>query len=212
MPAVSAIYAIRNELNGDLYIGSAQNVRSRWKAHQRLLLRNKHHSAHLQRAYTKYGSGNLLYCIVEYVDDKDNLLEREQTWLDFFKPKYNISRFAGSPMKGLKLSAETRARMSAAKMGKKRPPMTDEHRERISASKKGKKLSGEGLRSLRESFAMRFTPEYRRSWSEERKGKSTITEEGRKKISASKIGNSYTKGMKFPKEAYDSRRGPRGRS
>ena len=209
MPAVSAIYAIRNELNGDLYIGSAQNVRSRWKGHRSLLSRNKHHSVHLQRAHNKYGSGNLDYSIIEYVDDKDKLLQREQVWLDFFRPRYNIAILAGSPTKGLKFSPETRAKMSASQMGKKRS-MTDEHRARISATKKGKKLSVEGLRRLRESFAVRFTPEYRKAWSESRKGKSAITEEGRKKISKSLMGNSRTRGVIFPKEAYDSRRGPRG--
>lgn len=49
------IYAIRNTVNGNAYIGSTTNYKSRWFTHKSLLRKGKHHSFILQRAWDKYG-------------------------------------------------------------------------------------------------------------------------------------------------------------
>ena len=51
------------------------------------------------------------------------LLEFEQKCLDAFVPEYNVSRVAGSPL-GVKHSAETRAKVSAAMKGRTFKPST----------------------------------------------------------------------------------------
>ena len=39
---------------------------------------NKHGNKHLQRSYNKYGEENFVFEVLEFVEDKNNLLEREQ--------------------------------------------------------------------------------------------------------------------------------------
>ena len=59
----------------------------------------------------------------------------------------NIST-GGRGTRGIKHSAETRAKMSAAMRGKKRGPMSEEHRAAISAANRGKTNSPEARAKL----------------------------------------------------------------
>ena len=192
-----------------MYIGSANNVRRRVQTHLRELRAGRHANQHLQRAYLKYDASVFTSAVVEYVDDESRLLEREQVWLDFFKPVYNIAKVAGSPTKGLKFSAETRAKMSAAHKGRKRPPRPLEWNQKISAAKKLKGMSAAGLASFRVKRKLLFAnPEYREKWAAVRRGYKH-TAEAKAKIGLAHIGNTYAKDFKYSPSAYDSRRGPR---
>ena len=108
---ISVIYNIRNLINDKGYIGSAIDFKARQVIHRCQLLKDKHHSKHLQRAYNKHGKDNFIYEIIEYVEDKTKLIEREQVWLDFFNPEYNICKTAGSSL-GVKRSDEFKAKIS----------------------------------------------------------------------------------------------------
>jgi group I intron endonuclease len=146
----SAIYAIVNSVTRDMYVGSAVAVNRRWNRHLHDLRKNVHACAHLQNAYGKYGAGAFDWEIVQFVDDKTELIAREQFWIDFFRPAYNKRKIATSCLGltrtpeakermrqaqlGRKQSAETIAKRSAALKGKTRPP---EVRAKISASHKG---------------------------------------------------------------------------
>lgn len=99
------IYKIINQLNKDCYIGSSLNLRDRKSRHFRDLLNESHHSIILQRAVNKYGIDNFQFEIIEECE-KENLLEREQYYLDSINPKYNIYEIAGSSL-GFKQSEET---------------------------------------------------------------------------------------------------------
>src|SRR3990167_7829867 len=109
--AKSGIYKIINLVNRKIYIGSAANVFKRWQVHKRCLKSNKHHSVLLQRAWIKYGEENFLFEIIEEVAEKENLIEREQRYLDVLKPHYNICKIAGSCL-GVKRSAEVKQKLS----------------------------------------------------------------------------------------------------
>jgi group I intron endonuclease len=129
----SAIYAIVNNVTCDMYVGSAVAVNRRWNAHRNLLAKQCHYNLRLQRAYNKYGDKAFDWEIVQFVDDKTQLIDREQFWMNFFAPKYNGRPIANSPL-GTKASPETRAKMSAS--AKKRG-FTEEHKQNISKAKKG---------------------------------------------------------------------------
>jgi len=129
----SAIYAIVNNVTRDMYVGSAVAVNRRWSAHRRALIRQCHYNTRLQRAYDKYGANAFDWEIVQFVDNKTELIAREQFWMNFFKPVYNGRPVANSPL-GTKASAETRAKMSVS--AKKRG-FTEEHKQNISKAKKG---------------------------------------------------------------------------
>ena len=137
---MQGIYRITCYYSGLSYIGSAVDIRVRWGAHRRALRRNRHHSIHLQNAWNKYGESAFEFLLIEIVENKEELLSREQWWLDrldTYKNGYNCTPLAGSHL-GRKASDESRKKMSLAQLGKKRSP---EHCRRISEGRLGLKLS-----------------------------------------------------------------------
>lgn len=144
----SGIYSIRNVLNGRLYVGSATNIQSRWRSHRSSLENNAHHSATLQRSWNKYGKELFEFSVLEHVENLDDLISREQFWIDVtksadYKHGFNICAIAGS-RRGSKASLETKNKMS--EIMKNRPP---ELIARIAASRIGKKHSQETLSKMR---------------------------------------------------------------
>jgi len=115
----SGIYQIENQVNGKRYIGSAANLRRRWARHLNDLRRGEHHNRYLQRAFDKYGEEAFVFFILENIEP-ENLIVREQRYLDTFNPEYNISPTAGSSL-GVRYTEETCAKMSIAHMGERSP-------------------------------------------------------------------------------------------
>lgn len=101
----SVIYKITNIINNKCYIGSAVNCRKRRNEHFSNLKLGKHPNNILQRSFNKYGSNQFTFEVIEYVPDKNSLIEREQHYLDTLKPEYNICKIAGSRL-GVKYSEE----------------------------------------------------------------------------------------------------------
>jgi len=130
----SAIYAIVNTVTRDMYVGSAVAVNRRWSAHLCNLRKGTHHCKHLQNAHVKYGEPAFDWEIIQFVDDKVKLIEREQFWIDFFKPAYNKRKIADSCL-GVKRSEESRLKMSIAQIGKKQ---SEETKAKKSAALKGR--------------------------------------------------------------------------
>lgn len=149
------IYQITCWINGKIYIGSAVNIEKRWRVHRSDLKLKKHGSITLQRAWYKYGKENFTFHVLELVEDKTKLIEREQHWFDLLKPfdptiGYNINPVAGSrlgtkenpemtakraaKLRGRKQSPEEIAKRAASNTGKKR---TEETKARMSAWQKG---------------------------------------------------------------------------
>lgn len=104
------IYKIKNLINGDFYIGSTQNLNKRYYTHLNHIRTNKNTCVKLIRAVNKYGEENFSFEIIEKCSVED-LLNREQYYLDFLNPKYNISKKAGSNL-GIKRTEETKLKKS----------------------------------------------------------------------------------------------------
>jgi len=180
------VYKITNVVTSDYYIGSANNIDSRWRTHRSRLFNNRHNNPHLQNAWNKYGSEafeftTLLLCSAE------RKLSIEQGFIDLFKPAYNIALCASAPMQGLFASEETRAKMSAARKGElngmfgKRMP--EEARRKVSEARKGKPLSEEHKRKISEAcMGHVVSEETGHKISEAKKGKQ-FTEEHKHKLS-----------------------------
>jgi group I intron endonuclease len=64
-----------------MYVGSTTNFTNRKSRHLNDLNKGKHHSKKLQRSWSKYGADNFIFVILE--DNVENLIEREQYWIDF---------------------------------------------------------------------------------------------------------------------------------
>jgi group I intron endonuclease len=152
------IYKIENTSNRKCYVGSAVIITMRWGHHKKLLRGNKHHSIKLQRAWNKYGETAFTFSILEEVDRKDDLIIREQHWmniLNVISNGYNISPLAGSPL-GLKRSTEACAKMSAFHKQRKRGPLSQEIRDKISNALKGIKHGPRSLESIKMGVVNRF--------------------------------------------------------
>ena len=119
----SGIYAIVNNNTKSMYIGSAVNLARRLRVHKHYLYKGVHPSKHLQNSFNKHTASQFSFEIIEFVDDKKNLIVREQTWIDFFKPTFNKRKIADSCL-GVKRSDEAKANMAAAQKGKKQSPET----------------------------------------------------------------------------------------
>lgn len=113
----SGIYQIINLINGKIYIGSAINLINRKSIHFIKLKRNIHENKYLQNSWNKYGKEYFEFNILENCE-KENLIKREQYYLDILNPEYNISPIAGSQL-GFKFSEESKRKMSITRIGKK---------------------------------------------------------------------------------------------
>jgi group I intron endonuclease len=135
----SGIYRICNLINGNRYIGSTKKLPRRMYLHRWNLRRGSHPNAHLQSAWNKFGEKEFSFDVIERCL-WHSLLEREQFWIDFEKPEYNIAPKAGGNT-GIALSAATKRLISIANkgnsycLGREMSPST---RAKISAANTGK--------------------------------------------------------------------------
>jgi group I intron endonuclease len=107
----------------------------------------------IYKALLKYGKSKFKLAILEYCDPND-VISREQYYLDLLKPDYNILKIAGSSLgykhsentlaklRGRKLSEEIRAKMRGAKSPEHLVKLR-EHAAKLAASRIGRKLSEE---------------------------------------------------------------------
>lgn len=113
---ISCIYAIVSPSN-KAYIGSTKDYADRTRQHKRMMKGGCHHSDAVNNAVKKYGKENMHFAIVERCSI-DNLIEREQWWIDNHKIKfagiYNASGVAGR----IEHTAEVRAKISKSSMGR----------------------------------------------------------------------------------------------
>lgn len=130
------IYGIVNKINGKKYIGSAFVFTRRKNKHLSELRRGVHHSSILQNAWNKYGEDNFEFQILEEIDEKQILIEREQWWLDNSEREYNICPIAGN-CEGRKHTEESKRKIG--EYNKTKRVFTEETRKKISDSKKGVK-------------------------------------------------------------------------
>jgi group I intron endonuclease len=183
----SGIYSIVNLINGKIYVGSAVNINKRWKNHKIELRLDRHCNIYLQSAWNKYGEENFSFVVLEYCE-REKLIEREQFWIDWNnccnrEIGYNLAPKAGSLL-GFKPSAETLAKLSVARTGKKRSdaakaaikagwekrraagPVSEETKRKLSESHKGKIPSEETRIKMR---AKTYTDEQKSKMSQKSK-------------------------------------------
>lgn len=82
--------------------------------------------------------------VLEYVEDKNRLIEYEQFYLDLFEPEYNHRKIADSNL-GMKYSIESCNKIGASKRGKK---LTEEHKRKISIGGIGKHFQSDAHRLI----------------------------------------------------------------
>ena len=113
------IYKISNTIDDRVYIGSTVNLDKRWSEHKRDLLKNRHQNIHLQRFVNKYGLDCLSFNIIEEVDN--NILIREQFYLDNINNKFNIATNSSAPMMGKHHSKDSLEKIAIHSRGSNNP-------------------------------------------------------------------------------------------
>lgn len=113
----SGIYKIENLITQKIYIGSAVNLSGRKSVHFNALKNNKHHSNYLQKSFNKYGESYFIFTVIEYCN-KDQLILKEQYYIDLYKPEYNINPIAGSSL-GRKHTNITREKIRQKSINRK---------------------------------------------------------------------------------------------
>lgn len=188
---LSGVYRIVHREKGKLYIGSSVTVRARLQAHRNRLRRGVHDNCHLQRAWIRDGESafefeSLVTCRAE------DLARTEQWWVDYYRENgvalYN-QRPAVESNLGMRQSAESRAKMSAAK----RNPSTETRARMSVAAKQFRATHPEFYQTLgprpKWTEAQRDKLRGRAPWNKGKSGhRLQITEAGReaKRVSLSK--------------------------
>lgn len=195
----SGIYIIKNKINGKFYVGSAVNIKNRWYNHVKTLKENIHKNRRLQNAWNKYGEQNFQFEILELVDDINDLINKEQYWIDILqacKNGYNLSPIAGSTL-GVKFSEESKNKLRKLK--------SEEQKKKLSKIRIDSKLS-KGNNN----------PMYVKTHTESSKEKMKYLKDGTSKSEAYKGENNHfydkTHTEEVRKKISDSRKGKRSRT
>ncbi len=191
----SGIYKIFSKVDGKSYVGSTNNLKSRFRTHKRELNKGTHINPHLQNAWNLYGSDNFVFEVIELVSE-DSLLDREQFYvntLDTMNPQKGYNLVAPNRTS---VSELTRERISKSLTGK---PLSEEHKKILSENHSD--VSGErnpmyGKFEENSSFyGKHHTQITKTRISNSNKGR-VFTEEHRKKLSESHKGNCLTENAK----------------
>lgn len=154
---IAGVYRFTNVITGECYIGSSVDLNRRRHQHLNNLRKRKHHSYRFQAAWDEYGESNFDYDVLEELPIteliKEELLAREQFWIDLLSPEYNVLPTAGSTL-GFYHSEATKRKISNSTKGVKK---SEEHARHIREAQKGRKLSEEHRQKLSKAAKHRKT-------------------------------------------------------
>lgn len=182
-------YIIKCTASGKNYYGSTSNFKKRVTQHKYLLLRNRHHSAHLQKAWNKYGEAAFEFSILKVFECSEMMLLAEKTLLEAnLKLSYNVSTEVNKAhMLGRHHSEETKQKLRGMFLGRE---LSEETKIKIRTARakqimsKGRKCSPETIAKIKAKRALQVM---RTGWK--------MSEEAKKKMSLAKLGR------KFPRHA-----------
>lgn len=182
------VYALVNRVNGKVYIGQTrQALYQRLRAHRYQATLKNAKSHHLHRAIAKHGWDNFEAEVLEECEDLADLDSAERFWIATYgslsPAGYNLLSGGGA---GWVHSAETRKKMSEAKLGWRPTPdqversrltrienSSPERTERFRQAQLGRKHSDATKAKIGENWKGRtHSPEARAKMSESQKGSS----------------------------------------
>lgn len=132
---MTGIYCIFSNIDKNkIYIGSAKNITTRIKRHLSELKNNKHNNKKMQNYFNKHSLDNFNYRVLVLCSEEE-LIVKEQFYLDFLKPYFNVLKKAYS-LEGYKHTEYSKIRISIKNKGRK---MTEEQIKKGVLSRKGQK-------------------------------------------------------------------------
>lgn len=176
------IYIITDQ-KGRVYVGSSKDVDLRIKQHSDSLRKGKHINKKLQDYYKKYGVLSFTYSVIDLCN-QDDLLLREQYFIDTLSPFYNVNLSAIKPPSwaGKKHSPETIEKIRQWNIGRKHTPEALQKLKEFRNSEAGK-LQQKNNGSKRTNFVMpKMSEEKKVLMSNIHKGR-IVSKETREKLS-----------------------------
>ena len=154
---MTGVYKIRRQDTDECYVGSSVNIEGRWRYHRSSLRRGISECLHLQAVWNKYGENAFVFELLEEAP-KDELLSREQHYINSLHPAYNIARSTTAPFAGRTHTPDVIARASARMIGSGNIMF-------------GKKHTPETIAKICDKRAKQvFSEETRQLWSKQRRG------------------------------------------
>lgn len=87
---IQGIYKIENTKTHKVYIGQSIDIYRRWEDHKSALERNGHHARKLQNSYNRTKDKSVFeYSIIEVVENKEDLDDREKYYIDKYNSLYD---------------------------------------------------------------------------------------------------------------------------
>ena len=109
MTSTNVVYKITFEGSNKFYVGSAVDLKRRTGEHKYFLKKQIHCNPIMQNLYNKWGSP--IFSIIDSIENREELLELEQHYLNTLKPDINICEKANSTL-GRKHTDKTKKLMS----------------------------------------------------------------------------------------------------
>ena len=190
---VCGVYAAIHRDTLRCYVGSSFNIGSRRRDHIRSAKNGRQCFA---RALREYGSDAFDLELIEKCD-KDTLRDREEFWINFYDSVsvngFNTFKKTAWPNPDYKISEATRARISAAGIGRKTGPFTEEHRNKLSIAAKNRGFSINAIQAMKKSNTGKAKSlETRLKMSQAQKGRK-LSDEAKKKLSMANLGKKLSK-------------------
>lgn len=153
------IYIIKNKINNKVYIGSTiKDFIKRWSIHKVFLRNGNHHSPRLQNAWDKYGEENFEFQILELLEEKEKIIERENFYLQEYKSYdkkygYNICKTAyENPMKNVSNGKQKHGMYNKTHSIEARKKISENHAD-FNGDKNGRaKLNWEKVKQIRKKY------------------------------------------------------------
>lgn len=166
------VYGIVHIPTHRLYVGSSSNIERRFAEHVKHLRSGKHHCAHLQNAWSKYGEDQFEFRVGGVAKDGKEARDLEQAFLEcyFGNDLFNSKNTAT----GFGFGDASPAKRSDWHMKTVKQRLSAEERQKKYGHRKGKKVDGTPYIA---GAAKRLAdPNYRSKLSEACKGKREVVE------------------------------------
>lgn len=180
-------YIIKCAISDKNYYGSTSNFKKRVAQHKYLLLRDRHHSAHLQKAWNKYGEAAFKFSILKVFECVEIMLMAEKALLEAnLELSYNVSTEVDKAhMLGRHHSEETKQKLRGMFLGRE---VSEETKIKIRTARakqimpKGRKSSQETIEKIKAKRALQVI---KSGWK--------MSEKSKKKMSLARLGRKFSR-------------------